>query len=350
MVKITDVAKYAGVSVSTVSRVLSKDETFSATQSTIDKVNEAVESLGYKKLRVRKVESKRPAIAILMMMSSEDEELDPYWHEIRVNIEKEAKRKGFNVDQVVRANQLAQSNLTLDENRSYIVLGSVFPETLRLNGLLPNRTVIVDNSSVDTDGYDRVSSDLYEATLRNLSILKEAGHTKIAFVGGVNNVKNLLTSEYERCEDIRFKTYDEFTKLNGLNNPNFVKIGDWSSKEGYRLVNELMRQDDKPSAVIMGSDPMSIGAIHALSEMGLRVPDDVSIISFDNVEMSEFTNPPLTTTDLNNIELGKQAVTLLIQRLEGRQCPIKVVVQSEVILRSSVKNIKREEKEIHIKT
>ena len=96
MVKISDVAKYAEVSVSTVSRILSRDETFSATKETIDRVKDAVEQLGYTPLRTRsKSKSKTKNLSIIMTATKEDEELDPYWSEIRINIVDEARKNGY---------------------------------------------------------------------------------------------------------------------------------------------------------------------------------------------------------------------------------------------------------------
>ncbi len=340
MVKISDVAKYAKVSVSTVSRILSKDDTFSASQETIEKVNEAVEVLGYKPLRNRtKSKKQNKLINILMTVDRNQEDLDPYWSEIRVNVINSASKNGYDLNKVLHFDD-DLLNEDLNDADGIIVLGSMSLETLEQFGLKTENTVIVDNSYVYSNGFDKVTSDLYEATILNLQKLTSHGHKKIAFLGGSIYTKDFYTNELIKFEDMRAKAYREFMTLNGLFDENLMVIGDWSSKEGNNMTKELLERNIEFTAILTASDPIAIGAVHALREDGINVPEDVSIISFDNIEASEFMSPPLSTVDLNSIELGRQAINLLNQRIEGRDIPIKIVVQSNLIERESVLTLK----------
>lgn len=340
MVKIIDVAKYAKVSVSTVSRILSKDDTFSASQETIDKVNEAVNALGYKPLRKREKSKKNnKAINILMTVNRDQEDLDPYWAEMRVNVINFASRNNFEINRVLHLDEDLHSEdfKGVDGN---IVLGTMSIKSLEDLGLDSSNTIIVDNSNEYSSGYDKVTSDLYEATIANLKTLIEKGHKKIAFLGGSIFVKDMYKEELKVSEDMRSKAYREFMMLHDFFDENLMVIGDWSSKDGNRMAKELVNRNVDFTAIVTASDPIAIGAVHALREIGLKVPEDVSIISFDNIEASEFMSPPLSTVDLNSIELGRQAINLLNQRIEGRTIPIKIVVQSNLIERESVITLK----------
>lgn len=334
MVKISDIAKTTGVSVSSVSRILRKDESFSATQSTIDKVVKTAEEMGYKPLRVRK-EKNVKNICLLMMMTKQDEELDPYWSKIRSTIEIEAKRFGFKITNEYRID--STESLNIDKYKGCIVLGSISPDRLNSMGLMPQNTVVIDNSTLESQGFDKVVSDLHEATVRIVNDLFDKGHRRIAFIGGQDEIIDDTNQELIALKDQRHKAYEDQMRIKNLYNEKLVFIGGWSSKNGYEFAKEIVLMKEKPTSIIVASDPIAIGVLHALHEENVRVPEDVSVVSFDNIEASEFLNPPLSSIDLHDVELGRQAVLLLIQRLEGRLTPIKVVVQSKLIERDSVK-------------
>lgn len=87
--------------------------------------------------------------------------------------------------------------------------------------------------------------------------------------------------------------------------------------------------------MIIASDPMAIGALRALYEEGINVPEDISLISFDDIEAAEFLNPPLSTVKIHAEEMGKMAAKLLWDRLNGRNISTRVVLDTELIIRKS---------------
>jgi LacI family transcriptional regulator len=91
-----------------------------------------------------------------------------------------------------------------------------------------------------------------------------------------------------------------------------------------------------PTAVVLASDPMAIGAIRALHEAGIKVPEDISVISFDDIEAAAFLNPPLSTVKVQTEEMGKTAVKLLYDRLKNeREIPLRVTLPTKLVLRDS---------------
>jgi LacI family transcriptional regulator len=122
---------------------------------------------------------------------------------------------------------------------------------------------------------------------------------------------------------------------NGLYNPEKVLVGDWGPTSGYSLMKQLIDKGQLPSAVVVGSDPMALGVLRALHEADLKVPEDVSVVSFDDIEAAAFMNPRLSTVKVHTDEMGKTAVKILFDRLKGRTVPIKVTLPTELVIRDS---------------
>ena len=113
--------------------------------------------------------------------------------------------------------------------------------------------------------------------------------------------------------------------------------GDYEMQSGHDAMLELLRRPQRPTAVFAFDDPMAIGAICAAAQAGLRIPEDLSVIGYDDVEMAQFSNPPLTTIRHPKAELGALAVELLVSRIRNKELSTEdVTVQPELIVRKSV--------------
>ncbi len=337
MVKISDVARKAGVSVSTVSRILNQDESFSASTDTVKKVHDAVDQLGYKPLRRRSTSPRKttkPRIALAITISKEGENSDPYWTSIRMGIEAKAKEHGMIIERLVRLDHTL-SEEEIGEFDGAIVMGSVKPESLEAIGFQRSKTVMINNMTYDVKGYDCVSSDLYDATVKILRYLKKNGHQRIGFIGGVDWVKDLTFRTNISADDMRMKAFADYMIREGIYNQHDIYIGNWTTSDGHRLMKEALDKESMPSAFLVASDPMSMGVLHAIRESGLRVPEDVSIISYDDIEAAAYLDPPLSSVRLYTEEVGKQAVNLLVDRLKGREVPVKTTIQSQLVARKS---------------
>ncbi|NEW00623.1 substrate-binding domain-containing protein [Bacillus megaterium] len=100
-------------------------------------------------------------------------------------------------------------------------------------------------------------------------------------------------------------------------------------------MKKFIEKGSLPSAMLIASDPMAIGAMRALNEANIKVPQDLSIISFDDIEAAAYLNPPLSTVKIHTDEMGKMAVKLLYDRIKGRSVPIKAILAADFILRDS---------------
>lgn len=100
-------------------------------------------------------------------------------------------------------------------------------------------------------------------------------------------------------------------------------------------MRRLLAQHEQPTAVMMGSDPMAVGALKALQEHGVKVPERMAVVGFDDIEVSAYLNPPLTTVRVHAELMGKTAVQLLLERIEGREAAMHVKVNTSLIVRES---------------
>jgi LacI family transcriptional regulator len=132
----------------------------------------------------------------------------------------------------------------------------------------------------------------------------------------------------------------EYLKAKGLFDEKYVALDIFSAQSGYLHFKELFRNGYVPEILISGNDTTALGIMKAVYECGLKIPDDISIVSFNDIPTAQYTFPPLTTVKFYSEFMGETAVDLLRERLEGRIIPKKVVVPSRIILRETCKILK----------
>ena len=120
-----------------------------------------------------------------------------------------------------------------------------------------------------------------------------------------------------------------------------VHIGNFSIESGYELMKSAIETNNLAKAYLIASDAMAIGALNALYESGLKVPDDVSMIGFNDIVQSAYTIPPLTTIKVYQEHMGQTALELLLDRISGRQIARKVIIPTKLIIRKSTKELDR---------
>ncbi|GGF30022.1 putative HTH-type transcriptional regulator MsmR [Halobacillus andaensis] len=341
MASLKDVAKAANVSIATVSRVLSEDETLSVADTTRKRVYESAKKLNYLSLSNKKKASllnKKKSIGLIIFCSKDYEYEDEYFISIRRGIEAECLRFNLNISSVVRQEKNWTEDTSLNDLHGVIVVGNISPETVQQIYAKYNRVVFVDESP-GTEKFDSVTSDFYSATIRLMEHLISLGHKNIGFIGG----QEIIHSSYQEpeldsidnLEKLRFVPYKKIMERRGYYNDQHVYIGDWSTDAGYHLMNQAISKGQLPTAFITASDPLAIGALRALHDSGFHVPNDVSIVSYNDVELASYLNPPLTTAKVFSEEMGKSAVKLLNERMEGRDIPTKIVHPCKVQFRES---------------
>ena len=150
-----------------------------------------------------------------------------------------------------------------------------------------------------------------QASYDAMHYLISMGHKKIAIISGL---MDSLPSRH------RFNGYYKaITEFELPFNPQYIRVGDWGLQSGYQLTKELLELEDRPTAILIMNDVMAAGAMRAALEMGVSIPQDLSILGFDNREFSDFANPRLTTMELPLHEMGYNAMEALSQLIKGEQ-------------------------------
>lgn len=339
MVTLKDIANEANVSTATVSRILNQDKSLSVSDDTRERIMMIARNLGYKPLRKREPKKQDAKlkqtynIGIIFSYSEQDEVRDPYFSMIRQGIEKQCRERSVNISSVMRVdgNPL---EVDLNELEGLIVVGSIDAEDLRKVYYQNNNVVFIDDS-FDLKGYDSVISSLGKAAEVVVNHLVDLGHKNIGYFAGRKIAKKITSNESTEVEDVRIKAYERRMKELGLYNPNNIIMGDWTAASGYNLMKKAIEAGQLPSAFIIASDPMSTGALHALHEAGIKVPDEVAIVSFDDIEAAAYLNPPLSSVKVYTEQMGKMAVNVLLDRFDGREIPVQVVVPTKLMVRKS---------------
>lgn len=338
MVRIKDIAQLAQVSDAAVSRVLNGDASFSVSEQTRQRILVAAAELGYKPNRSRKAKEpesgRRFQIGLLLSVSQVDEANDPYYLSIRLGIEKQCLALGLDLKTTLRMDQWLTTDDFSDLD-GLIVVGSIDQRPLRQVYAQNDNLVFVHNLHHHDPDYDAVWSDLERATEMCLDELVALGHRSIGYIGGPDSIQNIITHESQDFRDIRDLTFERKMKELGLFNPDQVWRGNWSAAEGQRLAAAAIAQGALPTAFLIGSDPLSMGALRAFREAGISVPEDLSIISFDDIEAAAYMSPPLSTVRLHTEEIGRQATKTLYDRLLGREVVVNVVIPCQLVRRQS---------------
>ncbi|WP_204670998.1 LacI family DNA-binding transcriptional regulator [Gracilibacillus alcaliphilus] len=336
MATIKDIAKEARVSPATVSRVLNNDSSLSVTSDTRERIISVAKSLNYKTVKSRKqatMNKKLPyRIGIFVNQSIEEELNDPYFLTLRKGVEDQCTRMGLETTEVYRLNNSIPTDI-YQQLDGAILVGKIDPSLIYALKDKVEHFVYVD-CSPNEDKYDSVMIDFDKATNLALTHLLKRNPQQIGFIGGYT-IEHTVDYGEKVVMDERHQAFVGRMKQEGRYREDQVFIGDFTMSEGYRLMKEAISKGKLPEAFFIASDPMAIGALRALREQGLQVPADVAIVSFDDVEMAAFASCPLTTIHVPIELMGATGVKLLMDRMEGRQIPLKVTVPTKLVIRDS---------------
>lgn len=206
------------------------------------------------------------------------------------------------------------------------------PSVYLLNEFRKKRVpVVFVDIKIEGIDFDYVETDNFNAGYRATKYLIEKGHRKIAIILGrdVNTVRERFSGYKKALEEYNIK----FNKL-------YVKRHTYQNsyeETGYICGLELLNLKDPPTAIFCITDAMAIGFYRACHELNLKIPEDISIIGFDNLNFTEYLIPPLTTVHQEKKKMGEEAAKILISRIKGDISPAKkIVLDFKIIERSSV--------------
>nr|WP_288748102.1 LacI family DNA-binding transcriptional regulator [uncultured Lactobacillus sp.] len=328
MATIREVAKAAGVSPATVSRVLNYDQTLSVNEATRQKIFETAEAMHYHKSRKTR-KSKRKRLAICLWCDQEQEIKDLYYYSIRTSAEAEAKKQGLQ-SQVVYAGDSLPDPAVLS---GIIMIGYQQYSASRLSEVkktgLP--LIFVDSDTLKL-GYCSVVADFDQAMQEALGVFWQQGKERIALLDGD------LDSDFDKNNliDFRFRDYKKSLAAGGQFDPDLVYVGNFTPQSGYEAIKEALKSGSFPEALIAANDAMAIGALKAFKEAGIKVPEDVSLISFNDTTAAEFANPALTSVHVETQQMGRASVKVMKDLLEDDEAATyKVTFPTKLVYRES---------------
>lgn len=335
MATIREVAKKAGVSITTVSRILNNDDSFNVSKITKEKVLKVIKQLNYERKK-NKNRISQSNISVIKCFDEKIENEDPYFVSLKINLEnilkkKVSKVKFFDLEEIeklIKYNEISNFSLT----DAVIFIGETSKEKLKFFKSLNENIICVD--VYDTDNItDYIKFDMRNSVEIVLNYIFKLNHKKIGLLVGRNKVvKNLV--------DFREKYFKEIMVKNGLYREEYLQIGDFSMESGYIMMKEILKLEDRPTAVFCGNDSIAMGAYKAIRENKLKIPEDISIIGFNDLKLSQYSIPPLTTIKIDTKLIAQETVNSLIELLEGkRDYHKKVFLPIELIERQSCQKI-----------
>ncbi|WP_050183282.1 LacI family DNA-binding transcriptional regulator [Domibacillus robiginosus] len=330
MATIKDIAMQAGVSIATVSRVLNYDPHLSVSAETKQKIFEAAEQLDYKKRRVSK-KTAQTTVALVHWYTQEEELNDLYYMSIRLGAENSAAEWGLHVQKVLY-NELEQVNR--EEIKGIIAVGKYSNAQVERLNEWSNQIVFVDFSP-ENEAFDSVVTDFSRVTQKALDYFWERGMRRIGYIGG----REYFEDKSGMIVDKREQTFRAFLQERDALEEENMLIGTYSADDGYALMKHCIEQrgDHLPEAFFAASDTLAIGALRALNEAQIQVPARVSLIGVNDISVSKYMYPPLTTVKVHTEWMGKVAVELLLEQIKTKRISKKVVLPSELIVRGTTK-------------
>ena len=336
MATLKDIADQAGVSISTVSRVINSQNTKAASSETAEKIWQIVRDLGYipnqaaQSLKTNKYERAADNTLSCIFARIDDNNSKPsdeFFNSLARSVEEEALKEHYTMKSFLTSfnfNNESAYNRLLNENAGgIVVLGRCNKPTLKF--LKDHFQYVAYSGLVEIQAnYDQILCSGYEACTKALEYLNKLGHVKIGYIGEV-------------LDEVRFDAYRHYMEGNDLpfsmENVANVTLG---YNGGYEGMKKIIQNKADISAVICANDITAIGAMKAAREYGIKIPNTISIIGIDDIETSQYVTPMLTTIHIPIREMGSVTAKVIIDRIQGgHTAPMKIFLPSKLVIRES---------------
>ncbi|MBQ3795354.1 MAG: LacI family DNA-binding transcriptional regulator [Butyrivibrio sp.] len=338
-ITIYDIAEEAGVSASTVSRVLNGSA--SVRKEKKDRILDLIKKYNFKPNALAKGLSDTATKTIGILVA---DVRNPYYSALFVACEKAAEKAGYSVNLTNSLNEIERETHSLDLFTQQKV-DAIIQMGGRVDDLITDdayagkvRSVAATTPVIVTGKLDKApvySVVIDEAEGMNLVMehLISHGHEKIALVGG--NMR--VTSTF-----YKYQRYQENLKERGIpERGEFVVNSSYDPESGYEAMNRIFELPEIPTAVIAINDFAASGIIRSIREHGLSIPEDISIVSFDNTYIADLTLPKLTSVDYNYEYFGEKLISTAIAVANGQSCPKAQKVEPKLVIRESSGPVKR---------
>lgn len=328
-VTITDVAKQAGVSPAAVSKVLRSASGVSAEMET--KVRAAIAELGYRPhAAARGMRGKTYTVGVVL-----DSIRNPFFADILDGASDELRSTDYQIligaGGFGAAGQARLADAMTDRRMDGLVLiapGMQRSDVLRTAGQLP---VVVVGHHDTADVYDSVVDDDRAGAALVVDHLVGLGHRRIAHTTTAKS-SNGWSGTPDRVRELGYR---EAMRAHGLDDRIAVAVTRFSEEGGYQAAKELLGRPDPPTALFAGADVAAFGVFRAAHELGLRIPEDLSLVGYDNTTTAALSPVQLTTVDQSGRTMGATAARLLIERIGGRRTSMRATTPPELVVRGT---------------
>lgn len=329
-VTIANVAEHARVSHATVSRVLNNND--SVNPILRERVLSAVKVLGY--MPNRAAQRLRSNISDVIGVIVSDIQ-SPFFVSIVRGIEDAAYANEMNIVLCNADEDLERQKTYLSYLQAENVAGIIVSPTWHMNESNELQMfqdsgipIVLIDRIVDNYQFDTVSVDNIDGAYTATKHLIDTGYKKIGILGG-----NLKLSTGKG----RYEGYLKAMQDANLEIPDpYVMFGDFTEQDGYRLTVDMLSQDNPPEALFVNNNLSTMGALKAIRELGCKMPQDLALVSFDDIPMATELATPLTAVAQPTHDLGSEAVRLLLRRLKTPQAPFQsLMLQTQLIVRES---------------
>lgn len=332
-VTIKDIAKVAGVSHTTVSRALNNHPAISS--NTVARIKILADELGYvPSAAARGLKTNRSGVLGVIVHRIED----PFLTEVLQGIEDVLHEAGYSLFLAASQRDPEREKAVIQamgERRvdGVIIISSAQMDMEKLRQLdrFGVSYVLINNQTMDElDTYSVYHDDAYGSS-QIVQHLRSLGHERIAYLGSARAV---------RTNAKRQEGYETALQQAGLAiRPEYIATGaNGMPTGGAQGMQALLALSERPTAVICFNDMMAIGGIQAIQQAGLRVPEDISVTGFDNIELAAYITPPLTTFHQPRYELGQEAANMMVRVIHQDRASLRpdiVVLRGELIIRQS---------------
>ncbi|TAM70554.1 MAG: LacI family transcriptional regulator [Microbacteriaceae bacterium] len=308
-----DVAAAAGVSITTVSHVLNKTRPVS--DELQERVRQAIAVTGYSTNTVARALATQNTMLLGVVMSFVT---NPFFAPLVSQIEKTARRSGYTLlltdSHDNASDELAQVQIMLDHRVDGVIIApAAEDQDLALNRLAQHATPTVLIDRFGDRRFDEVGVENTKPVAELVAHLVGRGHTRIGFISGQPG----LSTTTERLEGYRLGLRDAGLPFDRA----LVRSGSSQVNPAERAVTALMRSADPPTAIVCANNAMTIGTLRGLRMLGLDVPHDVAVVSFDEIAWGDLMAPALTSMAQPVTAMGKLATQLLLRRIGGHGGP-----------------------------
>ncbi|WP_152655278.1 LacI family DNA-binding transcriptional regulator [Oceanobacillus sp. CFH 90083] len=336
MVTIKDIAKATGCSPSTVSRVIANNSRIS--EETKQKVRAAMLELGYHpNLTARNLVAQSTKTIGVIMPSSADKSLqNPFFTEILRGIGSYFHKQQFSM--LLSSGQTEQEKF---EEIERMVLGKYVDGIILLYSRLKDPIVsflkekdfpfvIVGKPLEYQEEIVHVDNDNVKAGKDITEHLIENGHKRISFIGGAADL--VVTIDRQKGYETALKEAGISPLEKHIIHTEFLKSG------GREAVEQILELDVKPDAIVVSDDLISVGVISTFEEYGIHIPEDISLVSFNNIYFSEIIHPALTTVDIQIFQIGAESAKAIIQMCTNQMLDKKrIIIPHQIAYRNSVR-------------